>query len=174
MHCASCGYPEAYHDLGTQRCPRETADRNGRRGTFKAPPPPALRHPWFGGPPAPQRVAAEPAGPTPPPLVPARPPLSPAEYSTSNRGMSAVRLGRKALDLGWDVSPWYWQAYDRAEGCALRLSKGPLRAVALWSRPAAEAGKLTGWKTEYAYAWRVDIGRAPTRMTLTELEGLIT
>jgi hypothetical protein len=110
----------------------------------------------------------------PPPLVPARPPYGPAEFATSNRGMSAAKLGRKATALGWLAEPVYWREHDGKEGCAVRLARGELRAVALWSRPAGAAGTLTGWQTEYAYAWRTDAtDRFPSKMPITTLERLI-
>lgn len=179
MHCASCGYPETFHDLGSQRCPIETADKNGRRGTFKTPPPPGPAS-WrevvaadFARRKAADEAAAQPYEPPAPPQIAARPPYGPAEYATSNRGMSAVKLGRKARELGWHVEPWYWRAASGAEGCALRLAKGPLRAVALWKRPAAAAGTTAGWQTDTVYGWRTDVERFPTQMTHTDLEGLI-
>lgn len=180
--CASCGYPRSTHDLGSLRCHPATADKNGRRGTFKVPPPPdlALYPEIMRRDAEASRKAIEDARKPyepeviPPPLVPARPPYGPAEYATSNRGMSAAKLGRLALGRRWDVSPWYWMAHDRSEGCALRLGRGVLRAVALWSRPAGAEGTLTGWKTEYGYAWRSDVSdRFPTRLTITDLERLI-
>lgn len=100
--------------------------------------------------------------------MPARPPYGPAEYAKS-----AIGLGRKALEAKWEISPWYWRAADGAEGCALRLKKGPLRAIATWKRAAADAGRLTGWKTDVVYAWRVDVARFPTNLNITELERLI-
>lgn len=179
MHCASCGYVEAIHDLGTRRCPIETADKNGRRGTFRAPPPPGPAS-WrevvaadFAARRAADEAAARPYEPPPPPLIAARPPTGPAEYAMSNRGMSAVKLGRKAREAGWHVEPWYWMAHDGAEGCALRLAKGPLRAVALWKRKAADVGGASGWQTDTVYGWRTDVERFPTKMTHTDLEGLL-
>jgi hypothetical protein len=179
--CASCGYDRDTHDLGTLRCHPATADKNGRRGTFKVPPP-IDRTLWrdiMARDAAAARQAVEDARKpyepeiVPPPLVPARPPYGPQEYATSNRGMSAAKLGRAAITAGWDVSPWYWQEHDGKEGCALRLARGELRAVALWSRSPSAVGMLSGWKTEYAYAWRADDARVPTKMTITILERLI-
>jgi hypothetical protein len=161
------------------RCPQETANKAGHRGTYKAPPPidPAL---W------PEimrrdveartkayedaRRAYEPEV-VPPPRVPARAPTCAAEFATSNRGMSAAKLGRHAVAAGWLAEPWYWQEHDGKEGCAVKLARGPLRAVALWSRPAAKAGGAAGWATEYAYAWRTDFpDRFPVKITITDLE----
>lgn len=181
IHCASCGYPEAYHDLGTLRCPIETANKAGHRGSFKVPPP-VERVLWrevMRRDAAARREAIEaarrPYEPEviPPPLIPARPPYGPAEFAGGDGNKQATKLGRGATALGWLAEPWYWRSGYGDEGCATRLAKGPLRAVALWRRAAADIGKLTGWKAEYAYAWRTDIDRGPTKLTHTELEGLI-
>lgn len=180
--CAGCGYARDTHDPGTLKCHPLTGDKNGRRDTFKDPPPIDTSS-WreiMAREAAARRQAIEdarkPYEPVviPPPLVPARPPLGPAEYATSNRGLSAVKLGRLAMARGWDISPWYWLAHDRSEGCALRLARGTLRAVALWSRPASAAGGTAGWKAEYAYAWRTDVAeRLPAKLNITDLERLI-
>jgi hypothetical protein len=161
------------------KCHPATADKNGRRGTFKVPPP-VDRTLWR------ERMALDAAAAreaieearkpyepevVPPPIVPARPPRGPHEYASSNRGMSAVKLGRHALAAGWVVEPAYWMAHDHSEGCALRLAKGTMRAVALWSRTAANAGGAAGWKAEYAYAWRSDwTDRFPVKLNITDLE----
>lgn len=181
IHCATCGYPEVYHDLGTLRCPIETANRAGHRGTFKVPPPidrtlwpEILRRDAMA-----RRQAIEDArkpyeSPVVlPPLVPARAPYGPQEFAGGDGNKQGTKLGRGAVALGWRVEPCYWQAGTGDEGCALRLAKGPLRAVALWERKAADVGKLTGWKAEYAFAWRADVARFPTKMTHTDLERLI-
>lgn len=146
-----------------------------RRATFREPEPEQVRRDWFGLLVPVVETKAEQVEQVEigPPIVPARPPLTAAEYATSNRGMSAAKLGRKAAALGWAVAPAYWVGFDHSEGCALRLAKPPLRAVALWRRPAADAGKLTGWKTDVAYAWRTDVARFPTKLTHTDLERLI-
>jgi len=179
MHCASCGYPFRFHDLGTNRCPIESADINGRRGTWRVPRPadPAL-YPEIMRRDAMARRAEDeeakrPYEPPPPPQIAARAPQGPTEYATSNRGMSAVKLGRLAMDAGWEVEPWYWKEHDGTEGCALRLAQGALRAVAVWSRTLANAGGATGWKAEYAYAWRADVARFPARLNITDLENLL-
>lgn len=168
MNCHTCGYPEAWHDLGSLKCPPETADKNGRRGTFKAPGPLAPRHEWFGGPAAPKSVKAAPHEPPRPPQVPARLPYGPTEYATSTRGMSAAKLGRKAADSGWQVQPTYWRAADGTEGCGLKIAKGVLRAVATWKRKPGGS-----WAVDIAYAWRIDVARFPSKLTHTDLEGLI-
>lgn len=179
--CASCGYPRSTHDLGSLRCHPATADKNGRRGTFKVPPPPdtALYPEIMRRDAEAARRAIEDARKpyepevVPPPRVPARPPSGPAEYATSNRGLSAARLGRYAVGLGWLAEPWYWQEHSGAEGCAVKLARSDLRAVAVWSRSAADAGGAAGWKAGYAYAWRAGANRIPTKLTITDLERLI-
>jgi hypothetical protein len=177
--CASCGYGRSTHDPGTLKCHPATADKSGRRGTFKVPAPVELinwREVMRREAEARSRAIEEARKPyepvvIPPPLVPARPPCGPHEYAVSNRGMSAVKLGRHAIAAGWVVEPAYWMAHDRNEGCALRLGKGAARAVALWSRTAANAGSVAGWKAEYAYAWRTDwLDRLPVKLNITELE----
>lgn len=182
IHCASCGYPEVYHDLGTLRCPQETANKAGHRGSWKDPPPPeqVLWRERMRIDAEARRVAIEAArAPYVPevvllPIVPARPPYGPHEFAGGDGNKQGTKLGRGAVALGWHAAPFYWMTGDGDEGCAVRLSKGPLRAVALWSRKAADVGKLTGWKAEYAYAWRADAeGRWPTKLSHTELEGLI-
>lgn len=181
-HCAGCGYPRSFHDLGSLRCPKETANVNGARGSYKVPPPidPAL-YPEIMRRDVQARTEAYEAATRPyeperipPPLVPARAPAGPDEYAVSNRGIGAAKLGRLAIGLGWDAEPWYWQEHDQKQGCALKLARDELRAVAVWSRAAKDIGGATGWKAEYAYAWRADVkDRFPTRITITDLERLI-
>lgn len=108
-----------------------------------------------------------------PPVIAARPPSSADEYA-GYRGKQAVGLGRLATAAGWTVEPAYWRAHDETEGCAVRLSKGPLRAVATWTRPAGRRGSRTGWAVDVAYAWRTDVQRFPMKITHTELGKLIT
>jgi len=162
-------------------CPGRRSKTSGewlllRQATFREPAPPDARREWFGLlvpviEAAEHEVVVERVAP---PLVPARPPLAATEFASTNRGMSAAKLGRKARELGWDVEPSYWVGFDGSEGCAVKFAKGELRAVALWRRAAADAGKLTGWKTDVAYAWRMGAGRYPTKVTHTDLERLIT
>lgn len=116
----------------------------------------------------------EPHAPPPPPRIPARGPRRAEEYATSNRGLSATKLGRLAAERGWDVEPWYWMAADGTEGCAVRFRKGDFRAVATWKRPPGAAGTLTGWGTDVAYAWVEGVARAPSQVTHTVLEGILT
>lgn len=177
-HCASCGYPEDTHDLGTRRCHPLTADVNGRRGTFKRPPPPGPAN-WLDvvrrDKAARDAAFAElraPYVPPAPPQVPARPPAGPHEYA-SYRGKQAAGLGRRATEQGWTAVALYWRAAAGVEGCGVWLSKGTLRAVATWKRPAGKVGTLGGWATDLAYAWRTDAGRPPSKLTHTDLEGII-
>lgn len=108
-----------------------------------------------------------------PPQVPARPPYGPGEFA-GWQGKQAVGLGRLAGDQGWEVGAYYWRAGDGAEGCAVRLAKGPLRAVATWKRAAGKQGSKSGWSSDCCYAWRSDVEAFPTEVTLTQLEGLIS
>ena len=176
-HCASCGYLREFHEVATLRCPaglREYA----RTAKFKPRPPvdPALWHDIMRRDARARSAAIEaahrPYEPVvvPPPVIPARAPLGPAEYAVSNRGMSAAKLGRHAIAAGWSVQPWYWREHDGREGCAVRLARSALRAVALWSRPAGSAGTTSGWKAEYAYAWRTDAEGVPVKINITDLE----
>lgn len=166
-HCAGCGYVRSLHgaDGGcpglktktfTARAPVEEIDWREvmRRDRVAASAPPVA-------------VAAVAA-----PLIPARPPLSFGEYA-GGQGRQAVGLGRAAMAVGWSVSPWYWLAGDGTEGCALRLARGTLRAVATWKRPSGMLGSSKGWASDLAYAWRTDVARIPQKMTVTQLEGLI-
>jgi hypothetical protein len=177
QHCAGCGYSEAYHDLGTRRCPGTT------RSKFREPDN-EPRKLWFGlsvplspAELAEMKVLADAAGSVTvtsgPPQVPARSPQGPGELAGGDGAKQATKLGRHAVSLGWNVRALYWRAFNGVEGCGLWLSKAELRAVATWKRPAGNVGKLTGWASDFAYAWRADVERFPTRMNLTDLEGLI-
>ena len=180
--CAACGYFEEYHDLGTLRCPKETADVNGRRGRFREDVPQPRRD-WHGllkllspeelkaAAPATRAETTIAAGP---PQVSARAPAGPAELAGGNGAKQATKLGRQAASLGWSVRALYWRSFDGTEGCGVWLSRSELRALATWRRPAGNVGNLTGWGTDLVYAWRTDAGCFPTSMTLTDLEGLIT
>jgi hypothetical protein len=108
------------------------------------------------------------------PRVLARAPRTPAEIAGAGGGRQASKLGRLAISLGWSVSAHYWQGADGPEGCAIRLAKLPLRAVATWSRPAELVGTKAGWKADLAYAWRIDVPRPPMKVTHTDLERLIS
>lgn len=156
-------------------CPGK--DTQLRHGAFRQDEPVA-RQEWFGllvpviggGEQADEQID-EPAGP---PQVPARAPQGPHELAGGGGGKQATKLGRNATGLGWRADALYWRAVDGTEGCGVWLVKGPLRAVATWKRKPGQAGGLTGWVVDVAYAWRTDIdGRFPTKLTHTELEGLI-
>lgn len=146
-----------------------------RQGKYKAPAEPEPRRMWFGLSvpdltPAP--VEDEPAV-SGPPQVPARPPCGPGEFA-GYQGKQAVGLGKKALSRGWNVAAWYWRAFDGAEGCAVALSLGPLRAVATWKRKAGNQGSKSGWGADVAYAWRIDVEAFPAAIGHTVLERLIS
>lgn len=179
-HCAACGYPETCHELGTRKCPAATADKNGRRGKWRAPDPPEhlswreiMRRDHLA------RVAAIEAARRvyEPPVrlpsqVPARSPLSAGEIA-GYQGKQAVGLGRKAQAAGFAVRALYWRAGDATEGCGVWLSRGPLRALATWQRKPGSIGAASGWAADLAYAWRTDADGFPVRMTHTDLEGII-
>jgi hypothetical protein len=179
--CAGCGYFADVHDLGTWRCPQETADKNGRRGTFKPPAPPEPRKAWFGlsVPLSPSELKAlseavdEAVPSTLPPQVPARPPYGPAEFAGGRGNKQGVKLGRHAIAAGWDVRPLYWRSGHGVEGCGLWLAKAALRGIATWKRPPGHLGDTTGWAADIAYAWRTDVERFPTKLNHTDLERLI-
>jgi hypothetical protein len=145
-----------------------------RQGKFKPQPEPERRRMWFGLS-VPDLRPAEVVEDvvTGPPQVVARSPLAPGEFA-GYQGKQAVGLGRKAIERGWDVAPWYWRAHDGSEGCAVALSRGPLRAVATWKRKAGSQGKGSGWGADVAYAWRTDANAFPTQIGHTQLEGLIS
>lgn len=92
-----------------------------------------------------------------PPLVPARLTISLDEIAPRARP-----LGMAAAELGWTVTPWYWQAGDGTETSALVMRRDELRAVAYWER-APEAS----WKTGGARAWRD--GEWPRAVAVTAL-----
>lgn len=180
-HCAGCGYArEPWHELGSLKCPIETADKNGRRGKWRDPAPMdpyeansayVMRRDYLA------RMAAYDAAHAPyepvvvpPPIVPARPPTGPGELA-GYQGRQAVGLGRKAVAAGWLVEPWYWRAYDGTEGCAVKMLLGDLYAVATWERRPGQLGSKSGWSADLAYGVRR--GDAPVRMTHTQLEGVV-
>lgn len=179
MRCASCGYDRSTHDAVTLKCAIETADRNGRRGSFKVPPAPDCTL-WrdiitrdvrarF------QAIedARKPYVPevVPPPQVPARAPHGPGELAGYG-GRQAVGLGRSAVAAGWSASAHYWRAADGTEGCAVRLARDDLRAVATWTRAAGKIGAASGWKADVGYGWRV--GTLPAKLNHTDLERVIS
>lgn len=118
----------------------------------------------------PQEVEYEPVGP---PQVAARPPYGPGEFAGAAGNKQAAKLGWLAAGLGWSVEALYWRAADGSEGCAVRLARGALRAAATWKRRPGLVGTAAGWAVDVAYAWRTDVARFPSKITHTELEGLI-
>lgn len=185
LGCAcACGSPPLLHDgralYQGVPCPGRRSKTSGawlllRQGTFRPAEPVPARREWFGllVPVIEAAEVVDEVRPHLPPRVPARPPQGPHEFAGAGGGKQGSKLGRAAVALGWRVEPWYWRAGDGSEGCAVRLAKGVLRAVALWSRPADLAGQKTGWKAGAAYAWRTDVARFPTKLTHTDLERLI-
>jgi hypothetical protein len=178
MNCGGCGYLSGYHKLGSGHCP------NGEGGylktvTFSAPPPPGegdfrviMRRDYQA------RMAAydelhttyEPEV-VPPPIIAARAPAGPLELA-GYQGKQAIGLGRKAAAAGWAVDARYWKAHDGTEGCAVRMTRDELYAVATWKRKPAKAGTGSGWEADIAYGVRR--GDAPVKLTHTQLEGVIT
>lgn len=168
-YCGGCGYRLAYHGAAGE-CPGLKTKRFTEPG-------PIDRATWreimrrdmaarFVVEPVHVPVAAL------PPEVRPREPHHAGEIA-GYRGRQAVGLGRRAVELGWEASPWYWRAGTGAEGCAVRLRKDAMRAVATWGRTRGNIGKKSGWAADVAYAWRTDVGRMPTKITHTQLEGLI-
>lgn len=176
-HCAGCGYLFVYHRSETGHCP---ADEGFAKTARYRPPPPIDRTEWreimrrdYLA-----RVAAHEAAHAPyelvvvpPPLIPARAPTGPAELA-GYQGRQAVGLGRKATAAGWQVSAAYWKTHDGSEGCAVKMQRDDLFAVATWTRKPGKAGSKSGWEADIAYGVRR--GDAPVKLTHTQLEGVIT
>ncbi len=168
-HCAGCGYRESYHGakgecpgLKTKRFTEPgPIDRTTWREILKRDTAARLAVPVAHVP-----IAALPT------QVPAREPHHLGEIA-GYQGKQAVGLGRRAVALGWEASPWYWRAGTGAEGCAVRLRTGVMRAVATWGRARGNIGGKSGWAADVAYAWRTDVGRMPVKLTVTELEGFL-
>ncbi len=170
--CAGCGYHSDVHEVATRRCP-------GQSGKFReaAPDDPAL---WpeiirrdtrarFAVMEA-ARVVYVPEV-VAPPQVPARAPYGPGELA-SYQGRQAVGLGRAAAARGWAVSAHYWRSANGTEGCAVKIWRRDLRAVATWKRPPGQLGKASGWAGDVAYAWRA--GGMPKQVKHTDLVEMIT
>ena len=177
VHCAGCGYLLAYHQIGTGNCP---ADQGFvKTAKFREPPPidrsdfrVIMRRDYLARK-AKYEAEHAPYEPVvvPPPRIPARSPNGAGEIAGYG-GRQAVGLGRKAVAAGWQVSAHYWQAHDGSEGCAIRMTRGDLCAVALWKRKPGKAGSKSGWEADDAFGvWR---GDAPVKLTHTQLEGVIT
>lgn len=107
-----------------------------------------------------------------PPQVPARAVAAPCELA-GYQGKQAIGLGRRAVAAGWTVAAEYWRGHDGGEGCAVKLAKPPLRAVATWTRKPGQVGKLSGWAADVAYAWREDVERVPMKINHTDLERIM-
>lgn len=175
VRCAGCGYAFETHDLGTRRCHPATADKNGRRGTWREPPP-VDRTPWH------EIIARDSRARqaviddarrayvpevVPPPRIPARPPRGPAELA-GYQGKQAIGLGRRAAAAGWRVAAHYAMRHDGTEFCAVKMQRDDLYAVATWTRKPGNAGKTSGWAADIAYG--VKAGTMPVKLTHTELE----
>lgn len=175
-HCAGCGYPRAYHAVGSLRCP--VVNSVGKQvGKWRTPAPrdeTLWREIMRRDARARERAYVEANRPyvpetVLPPKVPARAPRDATELA-SYQGRQAVGLGRRAAAVGWKVAAYYWRAGDDHEGCAVKLRRDDLRAVATWKRAPGGAGKSSGWGTDVAYAWR--LGDMPTKLNHTDLERL--
>jgi hypothetical protein len=141
-----------------------------RLGKLKQPEPPVQRRDWFGMSMPVLEVKAEKVvldEPLGPPQVTARPPYGPGEIA-GYQGKQAVGLGRRAAAAGWTVSAHYWRAADGVEGCAVRMARDDLRAVATWKRPRGKIGAKSGWGADVAYGWR--LGTLPAKLSHTDLE----
>jgi len=180
MRCGACGYFLDVHDAITRKCPIETADKNGRRGAFRAPAPPAPPRTWrqIMHDDAAARAAAYDAAhrpympePVRAPQVPARAPRGPAEIA-GYQGKQAVGLGRRAVAAGWRAAAYYWRAHDGVEGCAVKLIRGDLFAVATWTRQGGRQGSGSGWKADIAYG--VQAGEMPIKINHSDLERIIS
>lgn len=176
-HCDRCGYLREYHQVVTLRCP---ADGGGYAKTVG----------WRDSPPldtsdwqtiirreaqARQEAYAAARAPyvspvVPPPLIPARAPQGPSELA-GYQGRQAMGLGRAAIEAGWRVAAFYWLAGDCTEGCAVKLQRDDLRAVATWRRAAGSIGKTSGWSADVAYGWRV--GTIPAKVNHTDLKSFL-
>lgn len=178
LHCGGCGYRPEHHKPGTGHCP---APDGGYLKTVKwQQPEPIDRTLWreimrrdylvrmakYEA----EHATYEPVF-VPPPLVPARAPQGPGELAGYG-GRQAIGLGRKAAAAGWAVSAHYWQTHDGTEGCAVKLSRDDLFAVATWKRKPGKVGSASGWEADIAYGVRR--GDVPVKLTHTQLEGVIT
>lgn len=174
-HCGRCGYARSFHEGAKQRCPglvtggwqerppidasdwRAIMARDARKRFEDAE---AARRPYV------SPVVG-------PPQVPPRPPVGPEELASYHR-KQAAGLGRVAVAVGWSARALYWRGHDGGEGCGVWLLRGPLRALATWSRPAGSVGKTSGWSADVAYAWRIDVQGFPTKVTHTYLEEIVS
>lgn len=167
-HCSRCGYLSEWHDVA-RRCPgMKTGTWTARDPIDGALWPEILKRDM-----AARRQADVPVEPEPhvPPLVPARAPRGSHEFA-AGQGRQAAGLGRLAARLGFDVAPYYWKSGAGVEGCAVKGFRAvpSLAFVATWQRKPG----VKGWATDAAYAWRPeDRTRAPTKLTVTQLEEII-
>lgn len=168
-HCGGCGYLRGHHGAD-DGCPGLKTKRFEERG-------PVEQVDWQEV--LRRDVARRLAPPEPyiapvvlPPRIPARAPRNVSEIA-AGQGRQAVGLGRKAIAAGWLVEASYALAGDGTEMSAVKLARGPLRGVAVWRRAPGMLGSKTGWASDVAYAWRTDVGRIPTKMTITDFEGLV-
>jgi hypothetical protein len=177
MHCAGCGYPLRYHEVGTTRCP---ADEGFAKTAKYRDPPPIDRTPWreimrrdYQARVAKYEAERAPYVPVviPPPRIPARAPEGPHELAGYG-GRQAVGLGRKAVAAGWQVSAHYAMRHDGEEFCAVKMQRDDLFAVATWTRKPGKQGTKSGWEADIAYGVRR--GDAPVKLSHTQLEGVIT
>lgn len=166
-HCARCGYLREYHEA-SGRCPglktggwqdRAPLDTTGWREI--------MRRDYERR----RDAYAEAAKPyqldvTPLPRVAARAPRGPEEFADKRQ---AGTLGRLALSLGWRIEPWYAEAHDGAQMCAIKLERAPLSAVAIWRRPRAGGS----WASDVAYAWRTDVSGYPINVGVARLTEII-
>lgn len=165
-HCGGCGYLREYHQ--GDGCP---TSRTGRwrerppvdRSDYRA----IMRRDMLAREAA-IEAARAPYVPvvTPPPRIPARQPAGPGELA-----WKALGLGRKAMAAGWSVTAHYWMRHDGAEGCAVKLRRDELYAVATWSRKPGLTGGKAGWSADIAYG--LQRGSAAVKMTHTQLEGVV-
>lgn len=107
------------------------------------------------------------------PQVVARAPQGPSEIAGAGSKKQATKLGRAAVAAGWQVESAYWRAGDGTEGCALRLARGDVRAVALWQRKPGNVGSLVGWSAAEAYVWRLGVPGFPTKIAHAEVDDLL-
>lgn len=183
MRCA-CGYDESWHPDG--RCPlcacgavpaqhgtegecpgKPRSETTGkfptlRRGSLRAADEPAAYRLRADDVYVPSQRAAGPSEvPTLPPRVPARPVAALSEIAPR-----ATALGNAAADLGWEVTPYYWQGHDGTERSTLAMVRGELLAQADWDR--APGGS---WRSVSARAGRRDA--RPEQVGVKRLTALI-
>jgi hypothetical protein len=115
-------------------------------------------------------AAETPSEPPGPPQVPARPAVGPGELAGYRR-RQALGMGCRAAAAGWTVAAYYARSCDGEELSAIKMHRGPLRAVATWTRKAGNIGKSSGWSADVAFGW-ID-GFMPKKINHTDLEGYL-